>query len=328
MSRQGKARPRTVENVKTFWNKEAQDWGDDPRVTIRDHYFRLLNIDTICTLIKGRHSVLDVGCGTGFSTLFYSEVVHHLIGADYAEKMIEKAQRFLTDQAYFDSVMKEFAVKKKPHPKNIRFEEANIVNLHYGNKMFDCVISERVLVNLPTRVLQTQAIQEVARVLKPKGIWVLGEASHEGHKTIDQLRNLFQLGILEKYWHNLYLEEHHFENFARRYGFTLRKKIKYETYQFLTKVIHPLVVAPDEPEFICGFNNAARLISKKYPDYQSVLKIGLDTFLNKRFRTVLSKFDKGKVRKFDAIVPKILKINPDFTGCSHHVLYLFDKAHA
>ena len=90
-------------------------------------------------------------------------------------------------------------------------------------------------------------------------------------------------------------------------------------------MIHPLAVTPKEPKFICGFNNAARILSKKFPDYQSVKKIGLEKFLSRRFRPVLAKLDRDKLKKFDSIVPIILKANPDFTGCSHHVLYLFDK---
>lgn len=55
MSRQGKARNRTLDNVKGFWNKEADEWGDNPRVTIRDHHFRLLEsaLNTIVFLDSG-----------------------------------------------------------------------------------------------------------------------------------------------------------------------------------------------------------------------------------------------------------------------------------
>ena len=91
MSRQGEKRTRTLANVKDFWNKEAQQWGENPRVTIRDHYFRLLEIDTVLPIIKGRDKILDIGCGTGFSSIFYAQVVNKIIGADYAELMVERA---------------------------------------------------------------------------------------------------------------------------------------------------------------------------------------------------------------------------------------------
>src|SRR6266851_7480296 len=108
MSRQGKRRPRTIENVKDFWNSEADDWGDDPRVTIRDHHFRLLTISRISELVKGRRYLLDIGCGSGFSTLFYAQVVDRLVGVDYAEVMVKKAQRFLQDPIYFEEVMSRY----------------------------------------------------------------------------------------------------------------------------------------------------------------------------------------------------------------------------
>ena len=53
MSRQGQARVQTIENVKQFLNQEALEWGENPRVTIRDHYFRILEIGSAGATTKG-----------------------------------------------------------------------------------------------------------------------------------------------------------------------------------------------------------------------------------------------------------------------------------
>src|SRR5213593_1015638 len=128
MSRQGIARQRTLENVKDFWNKEADQWGDDPRVTIRDHCFRLLELEEISALIKGSRKTLDIGCGSGFSTLFYSQVVEDIVGADYSERMIKRAQRFLDDPVYFEQVMERYAPNGRPFLRgNTRFETGNVL---------------------------------------------------------------------------------------------------------------------------------------------------------------------------------------------------------
>lgn len=326
MSRQGTARERTPENVKDFWNKEAEEWGESPRVTIRDHYFRLLEIAVICDLIEGRSQVLDIGCGTGLSTLFYSQHVKEIIGADYADKMVMWAQRLLNDPGYFAETMRQFAPDGGLVLRgNVRFEEGNILNLSYPDATFDTVIAERVLINLPQRELQDQAVSEVARVMQPSGRWIVVEVTEQGHQAVDQVRSLFGLPVIEKYWHNYYIEEGHFSRVAGAAGFEIKEIQRFETYQFLTKVMHPLIVSPAEPEFMCGFNNAARKISLAYPTYKSVVEIGLERFLKENYRPLVEELDPEKMTSFDRAVNHILNVNPNFTACSHQVLYVLKR---
>lgn len=326
MSRQGKFRSRTQKNIKDFWNKEAKEWGDNPRVTIRDHYFRLLQIETVLPIIKGRQKALDIGCGSGFSSIFYSQVVKELVGVDYAENMVKRARRFLNDPTYFHQTMKTYSFNNNLKSKgNIIFEKGDILNTNFPDSSFDTVITERVLVNLPTRNLQNKAVLEVARVLQSGGLWTLAEATEQGREYTDKLRKMFELPALERYWHNLYLDEILFENTLKKVGFSIIEVIRFETYQFLTRVIHPLIVWPNEPQFLAGFNNAVRIISKEYPDYKSVARISLQQFLQDKFRLLLAKYDPEKLTRYDIVVNKVLHINPDFSKCSHHVFYLIKR---
>jgi ubiquinone/menaquinone biosynthesis C-methylase UbiE len=326
VSRQGEAQHRTPENVKDFWNKEAAEWGDNPQVTIRDHYFRLLELDVICRLIRGRSTVLDIGCGTGFSTLFYSQEVDEIIGADYAQNMVTRAQRFLHDPEYFRSVMQQYAPHGVPRLRgNIRFEQANILDLQYPTAAFDALIAVRVLINLPDRNLQDRGIDEVARVLRPGGLGVLVEVTQQGHQTVDRLRNMFGLPIIEKYWHNLYVDEHHFGGVVEAAGLQIKDIRRFETFHFLTKVVHPLVVAPAEPRFLAGFNNAARQVSEAFPTYQSVTAVGLERFLRATFRPYLERCDPGKLADYDRVAEVVIRAQPAFAGCSHQVLYALER---
>ncbi len=325
MSRQGIARERTTENVRDFWDREAAEWGANPQVTIRDHYFRLLELDTICQLIRGRTKVLDIGCGTGFSTLFYAEEVGEIIGADYAQNMVQWAQRFLHDGDYLRETMSKYAPRPPRLRGNLRFEQANIVDLPYTAGSFDTVVAERVLINLPNRELQARAVTEVARVLQPGGLAVLVEVTEQGHAAVDRLRRMFGLSIIEKYWHNLYVDERHLENAAGPVGFSTREIRRFETFQFLTKVVHPLVVAPEEPKFLAGFNDAARKIGAALPTYRDVVKVGWEEFLRGRFRPQLALDDPEKLAGYDRVVETLLQQRPDFSGCSHQVLFVFDK---
>jgi ubiquinone/menaquinone biosynthesis C-methylase UbiE len=327
MSRQGVAQQRTAENVKDFWNKEATEWGDNPQVTIRDHYFRLLELDTICELIRGRTKALDIGCGTGFSTLFYSQEVDQIIGADYAQNMVAWAQRFLDDPSYFQDTMQLYAPDGAPRLRgNIRFEQANIVDLPYPAASFDVVIAERVLINLPEQRLQDHAVEQLARVLRPGGLCALAEVTKQGHETVDQLRRTFGLPIIEKYWHNLYVDEDHFRVASKTAGFQITDIRRFETFHFLTKIMHPLIVAPAEPAFLAGFNRAAWQLSKEFPTYKSVAAVGLETFLKHKFRPYLDRLDPTKIAGFDRVANKVIEADPDFSGCSHQVLHVLDRS--
>jgi ubiquinone/menaquinone biosynthesis C-methylase UbiE len=326
MSRQGKAQQRTPENVKDFWNKEAAEWGDNPQVTIRDHYFRLLELDTIRRLIRGRTNVLDIGCGTGFSTLFYSQEVDEIIGADYAQNMVAWARRFLDDPEYFRNIMQRYAPNGTPQLRgNIRFEQANILDLPYPSAAFDAAIAERVLINLPERDLQDRGVQQLARVLRRGGVCALAEVTEQGHQMVDRLRRIFGLPIIEKYWHNLYVDEDHFSIAARAIGFEIVDVRRFETFQFLTKIIHPLLVAPAEPQFLAGFNKAALQVSTDFPTYETVVSVGLKTFLQDKFRPRLERLDPEKTADFDRVVNTVIEVHPDFTGCSHQVLYVLER---
>ena len=323
MSRQGVALERNRDNMKGFWKHEAREWGDDPRVTIRDHYFRLLETRSITEIIRGRRKVLDIACGSGFSTLYFGEVVDEITGMDYVDDMVTCAQRFLSDTVYFNKVMDRFACNERPKLRgNIRFETADILDMPYAPGSFDAVTTSRALINLPKWELQVKAIDRVAKILKPKGVWALAEVTQQGHEQMDRIRQSFQLPILEKYWHNLYIDEPGFQSAAKKAGLAVRQIQRFETYQFLTKVIHPLIVAPREPKFLDGFNKAALTVSRLHPTYQSVVKMGVDKFFLDIFKSILAIEDPGKLDDYARLVPKILKKNLDFTGCSHQVLFV------
>ncbi len=327
MSRQGEIRGRTVENVKDFWNNEAKEWGDDPCVTIRDHYFRMLGIHVISEAIKGRSNALDIGCGSGFASLFYSEAVPDFLAADFAESMIECAGRFLESDQYFNSVMRQYSVDPPPkYSDELRFEVGNILDLGYPDATFDAVIAERVLINLPTRELQYQAVREVSRVMRPLGLWCLMEATLQGHEVVDAIREKFGLSILEKYWHNLYVDEAALLSSLGQVGLRLKEVVRLETYQFLTKVVHPALVAPKEPRFLDGFNHAAMIIGREYPDYSAVCALGVENFFTEVFRAEIEAHSPEKLSAYDEVVKKVLGENIGFGDCTHQVLYLIERA--
>lgn len=326
MSRQGEGRARTVENVLEFWNQEAREWGDSPQVTIRDHYFRLLEIEVVSKAIAGASRVLDIGCGTGFSTLYYAQVADQVIGADPAVQMLVHARRIIEDSAYRDEVMKRYGRDGNPLLRgNIRFEEADILWLPYAEGFFDAVVAERVLINLPTQSFQDDAARQVARVLRRGGTWALVEVTAQGHHRVDEVRRQFSLPPLEKYWHNLYVDEPHLEANLPAWGFAQAAKRSFDTYQFLTKVVHPWIIQPEEPSFLSDFNYAARVVSRDYPAYEDCARTRIDEFFGRVFLGTLSELAPAYVSRYQSRVAELVRKAPNFAGCSHQVLYLLRR---
>jgi ubiquinone/menaquinone biosynthesis C-methylase UbiE len=250
MTWQGKARKKTFENVKKFWEDSGKKMPTDPRITIRDHYFRLLEIYEIKKLLAGKNKVLDIGCGNGFSTLEYAREVNYIIGADYSKNLINGAKKLL----------------EKNRRANVEFMVSDVLKMPFEKGKFDAVVGERLLINLPNWEMQKDAIEKIARVIKSGGLYICAEVSQQGHQTMDYYRTLFGLGRIEKYWHNLYLDETKFIPFASKY-FTISQIKRFGMYQFLSKVVYPLLAAPKEPRFISKFNKVAMEIGKKITNF-------------------------------------------------------------
>jgi len=243
MTIQGEKKENTLKNVKTFW--------DNTTVTSRDFYARDLETATILSYLKSDDKVLDVGCGTGSETIKFAGKVRNITGIDYSENMIIAANK----------LMESLEIR------NAKFLVSNALDLPFGNEEFDVVIGERLLINLSDVNTQVKATREIYRVLKSGGCYFCLEVTIQGHQRVNKFRELFGLKPLEKYWHNNYLDE---ENFPKSldYGFTLVEKKSFGMYHFLSKVMHPLLVQPNEPEYLSEFNLVANKIGKKILDFK------------------------------------------------------------
>ena len=326
MSRQGTWKPRTTQNIKAFWEGEANEWGDDPRVTIRDHYFRLLCLQAILKRVEGRHRLLDVGCGSGFGILFYSAATELAVGTDYVPSMIKNATRLFFDLAYRKSILNKYYFDKDvPVRNNVVLLVGDITNIAFPENFFDALVCERVIVNLSEYEAQYKAVQEISRVLDRGGVAAIAEASVQGHEKIDSVRASFGLAPMEKYWHNTYIQEETFIGECHKNGLKLEETIRFETYQFLSKVVYPRVIAPLEPEFLSAFNLAAYNVAQEFPDYDSVKRIGLASFLREIFLPELRRYDQVLAGETAKLVESGLFDAADFARCSHQVLFTFEK---
>ena len=92
-------------------------------------------------------TVLNLGAGTGDDTFPISKKAKEVIGIDFSPEMIKQAN------------------KRNKH-KNVRFIEANILKMPFRDKVFDIAYSISTLYYIKEL---KEALQEIHRVLKPKG---------------------------------------------------------------------------------------------------------------------------------------------------------------
>lgn len=246
MTVQGKYRDRTEENVKNFW--------EGTTITSRDYYARKLEDEVILEYLSPNDSVLDIGCGNGEETLIFAKKVANVVGIDYMQGMINKAED--------DKINQPVEIANK-----VAFEVGSVLDIPCEDNEFDVVIGERLLINLTTWELQQKAINEIARVLKRGGLYICLEVTEEGHNEVNHFRSIFGLDILERYWHNNYIVERIFTDYIKG-NFELQEVKRFGMYHFLSKVVYPLFVRPEEPKFLDKFNEIAKEIASKIPNFK------------------------------------------------------------
>jgi SAM-dependent methyltransferase len=118
---------------------------------------------------SGVHEVLDVGCGTG---LFWSTLPQpldevHLTLADVSHSMIETS-----------------LIAAGGRVAHVRGVEANVQNLPFGDSSFDVVVANHMLYHASD---PKRALDEIRRVLRPKGLLV---ASTIGREHLTELARI------------------------------------------------------------------------------------------------------------------------------------------
>lgn len=233
----------------------------DYTTTACDYNLRELEIDTALGCMRNGDTVLDVGCGLGYAATQYAlrkPVTVHAI--DYAENMIAGANELL----------------KKNHPEltdRVSFREASVMDLPYPSGSFDVVSSSRCLMALLEWDRQKKALQEIHRVLKPGGTLVLMEGTLEGLERLNRVREECGLepiaGDGRDRLYTRKFPEQELLDFCQLF-YTLERTERFGMYYFLTRILQPLLVAPQEPRYDHPINAIALEITRKYPNFMDL----------------------------------------------------------
>ena len=255
----------SIARIKALWEDRALNLGfSEGTVTHPDINQRFLENEVLLQRIPLGQRVLDVGCGNGFSTAIFSKYSAHVVGIDYSSAMIERAKR-------------EYG-----HLDNVTFETQDVMNLRFPAETFDVAISQRCLINLPTWEMQQKAIINIANVLKPGGYFFFQEGSRQGREKLNQVREMLGLGRMGSVAYNLDFDEEKIWPFIQQY-FQVVEIRRFGIYDLVSRVVHPLVVSPAEPEYDAKINDVAWHISAKIA--------GLDD-LSREFSATLRRLDE------------------------------------
>ncbi len=183
--------------IKQFWDEQAKAHGIASAATMPDQFLKDLEVKNIAKYLGPGLSVADLGCGNGYSTFHYASAFDiRICGLDYSDMMIQKAEE----------------AKEKLDEKirlRVQFRVGDIKGTDFPASSYDCVITDRCLINLVSREEQQAAIHEVHRILRTSGLYLMCEDTENGLAKLNVVRHHVGLPPISVRWHNLYLDESH-----------------------------------------------------------------------------------------------------------------------
>jgi SAM-dependent methyltransferase len=242
--------------VKEFWETRAQDHSlTDAEATHQDVWQRWLEIETIKPFLRATDRMVDVGCGSGYATRLLAPLVRETLGLDFSESMIERARA---------------AAAGTP---NLRYEVANALELDPAALgRFDVALSVRCLINLESWELQQRAIENIARLLPPGGRFIFVEGRADGRRALNALRARMGLSEMPSVWHNVDFEESQLMPCLDRF-FTVAARRHFGVYDFVSRIVHPMAVAPESPIYDSSMNRTAAQLAVQLQDFGSVSRV-------------------------------------------------------
>lgn len=241
-----------VNKVKEFWDSQATNAQlAVEAVTHRDHQQRLLEIHIVEGFLRAGDRLLDVGCGNGYATAIFSKRVAEIKAVDYSAAMIERA--------------------KKEHAglKNVRWDVQDALTLNLPKNSFDVAITLRCIINLGSWTAQQTAIRNIHQALRPGGLLLMGEGTVQGRAALNHARTACDLTVMPPVTYNLDLDEDVLWPFVSTH-FDILEVRRLGLYDFISRVIHPLLVWPQEPHYDAKLNEVGRLVAERLGGFDAL----------------------------------------------------------
>ncbi|OUR95776.1 hypothetical protein A9Q84_14840 [Halobacteriovorax marinus] len=133
-----------------FWNNMAQKYAAKA-VPSQEIYEEKLNLTR--DLFKADMKVLEIGCGTGTTSLIHAPNVAHITGSDFSAEMIK--------------IAKDKAKTKKV--TNVKFIQESVQEMDYPENKFDVIMAHSILHLLEDK---KETLDKIYKSLKPGGYFV------------------------------------------------------------------------------------------------------------------------------------------------------------
>lgn len=241
-----------LEKIKELWNEEARKSFEFDSIfplgyagTYPDYNMQHLEMNAISKYIKPGSKVLDIGCGKGYTSLYLAWLQNiSITGLDYSEEMISAANKNLDEMR---SKLKGV----------IRFVVGNVLDSSLPKEEFDLVYTERCLINLTSWEDQQKAIENISKLLKKGGLFIMQEGSKTSLDKLNEVRSRYNLKPIEVVWHNLFFEDKSLIDFSQRI-FNLKSIDNFSSmFTLISRVINPALVFPEEPSYKAKINHLA-----------------------------------------------------------------------
>jgi SAM-dependent methyltransferase len=238
-----------LDSIREHWCKVGGELSAAEKVsgTTRDPSLGLLEEERLAKYLRLDDTVLEIGCGDAAHTVRYARQVKRIFGLDVADTLITHARQ-RAERAQID---------------NVKFVVGSVLDLEsiFPGGDFDCVLSQRCLINLPTWEHQQDALRRIHGVLRRGGLFLMTEGFQDELDDLNHVRQAVGLSTIKVVSYNRNLRHDEFDSFIATY-FDVETVQDYGLYLLLSRVFHPLAVSPGEPRHDSHLNEVAGLLER------------------------------------------------------------------
>ncbi len=224
-----------MDEIKEHYIKQAKEYGLSKKSTMKDVNTREKEVEVILKYLKilaeqiENPKILELGCGNGYTA---EQIIKRLdlknyTGVDFCEDFVKLAnQRNLS---------------------NVKFQTGNVLSLNFEDSSFDIVFTERCLINLDSWDKQKGSLDEIRRILKLGGYFIMIEAFTDGLENLNEARNTLGLESVPQPFHNIFFDKEKFLDFIKSkfqlYEDDLSVINFLSSYYFGSRVMYPALIA-------------------------------------------------------------------------------------
>ena len=219
--------------IKDHYKNQANEFGSSKQSTMKDLFIRNREVEEIIKCIQeinlrfgDDYKILDIGCGNGCLAEEIEKILpNKIIGIDFSEELL--------------------GVAKNRNLKNVTFQQGNALQLEFADNSFEIILTERCLINLESWENQKKALEEIKRILRPNGIFILTEAFTDGWENLNLAREALELKPIPQPFHNNFIKKDEFLSFIKNRFELVDMGQKYNflsSYYFGARTIYPSLI--------------------------------------------------------------------------------------